>query len=35
VRKALKVLNVGCGLRDSETVKVFIAEMEIARAPRG
>jgi len=30
VRKALKVLEDGCGLRDPETVKVFIAEMDVA-----
>jgi integrase len=30
VRKALKVLKDGCGLRDPETVKSFIAEMDVA-----
>jgi hypothetical protein len=30
VRKALKVLDVGCKLRDPETVKDFIAEMDVA-----
>jgi hypothetical protein len=35
VRKALKVLKDGCGLRDPETVKDFIYEMEVARAVQG
>ena len=30
VRKALKVLEDGCGLRDPETVKGHIAEMDVA-----
>ncbi len=30
VRKALNVLEKGCGLSDSEIVKAFIAEMEVA-----
>ena len=30
VRKALKVLEDGCGLNDPETLKAFIAEMDVA-----
>ena len=30
VRKALKVLEGGCGLHDPETVKAFVAEMDVA-----
>ncbi len=30
VRKALSVLEKGCGLSDSETVKAFIADMDVA-----